>query len=171
MTSTPCGSCCNAQDNSVILEAQLQQNNSINSNKSSEQVKIESLQKKVEMVCRIALAIFAVIINFKVFAISAGIGVIIGIAYVVYKKVKNEEDAVGQARPSCAQGFFDYLTGIQCPPLVSTIITAVFIAGHMHHSPFYIGFCGVPVGIWVGTQIKHIIPQNTRPMANEFRLT
>lgn len=152
-----CESCCNPHANPAILDAQLEQSKSTNSNKSADQVKAEALQKKVEMVCRIALAIFAAIINFKVFAVSAGIGVTIGIAYVVYKKINGGEDAVGQARPSCAQGFFDYLTGIQCPPLVSTIITAVFIAGHMHHSPFYIGFCGVPVGIWMGTQVKHLI--------------
>lgn len=116
-----------------------------------------SLQPIVELVCRIALAVFAAIMNFEVFAISAGIGVSLGIAYALYKNIiAKEKIAVGLARPTCAQGFFDYLSGVSCPPLVSTIVTAVFIGGHMHHSPFYIGFCGVPFGVWVGTQVTQI---------------
>lgn len=118
---------------------------------------VKRLQPIVELVCRIALAIFACIINYKLFAISAGVGLALGVSYTVYKNVIKEPIEVGLARPSCAQGFFDYLSGIRCPPLVSVVITAVFIAGHMHHSPFYIGFCGVPFGVWLGTQATQIV--------------
>lgn len=116
----------------------------------------QRLQPIVELVCRVALAIFAAIINLKLFAISSGIGVVIGVAYAIYKNILKEPLEVGLARPSCAQGFFDYLSGLRCPALVSTVITAVFIGGHMHHSPFYIGFCGVPFGIWLGSQAGQI---------------
>lgn len=114
------------------------------------------LQPVVELVCRVALAIFAAIINLKLFVISAGIGAAVGIVYTVYKNIVKEPLEVGLARPSCAQGFFDYLSGLRCPAIVSTVITAVFIGGHMHHSPFYIGFCGVPFGVWVGSQIAQM---------------
>lgn len=116
----------------------------------------QRLQPIVEVICRLALAIFAAILNFELFAITAGIGFALGIAYTVYKNIVNEPIEVGLARPSCAQGFFDYLSGIRCPPLVSAVITAVFIGGHMHHSSFYIGFCAVPFGIWIGSQVTQI---------------
>ncbi len=115
------------------------------------------LQPIVELVCRIALAIFAAVLNLKVFAITTGIGITLGFAYTVYKNVIKEPIEVGLARPGCAQGFFDYLSGIRCPALVSTIITAVFIGGHMQHSPFYIGFCGVPFGVWLGSQATQVV--------------
>lgn len=118
---------------------------------------MKKIQPVVELICRLALAIFAAVLNFKLFAISAGAGVALGITYTVYKNIVKEPIAVGLARPSCAQGFFDYLSGIRCPAIVSTVITAVFIAGHMHHSPFYIAFCGVPFGVWVGSQATQII--------------
>ena len=118
---------------------------------------VKKLQPVVELICRVALAIFAAILNLKVFAISASIGFSLGVGYAVYKNIIDEPIEVGLARPSCAQGFFDYLSGMRCPPLVSTIITAVFIGGHMHHSPFYIGFCGVPFGVWLGTQTAQVM--------------
>ncbi|QLH36068.1 MAG: hypothetical protein HWD61_08000 [Parachlamydiaceae bacterium] len=98
------------------------------------------MQPIVELVCRVALAVFAAILNLKLFAITAGIGVAIGVVYTVYKNIVKEPIEVGLARPSCAQGFFDYLSGIRCPAIVSTVITAVFIGGHMHHSPFTLLF-------------------------------
>lgn len=117
---------------------------------------VKKVQPIVELVCRVALAVFAAILNLKLFAITAGIGVAIGVVYTVYKNIVKEPIEVGLARPSCAQGFFDYLSGIRCPAIVSTVITAVFIGGHMHHSPFYIAFCGVPFGVWVGSQVAQV---------------
>lgn len=116
----------------------------------------DRLQPIMELVCRIALAIFGAFINFKVFAITAGVGIILGASHTIYRNIIKEPIEIGLARPSCAQGFFDYLSNMRCPPIVSTIITAVFIGGHMHHSPFYIGFCGVPFGVWLGTQVTQI---------------
>lgn len=114
------------------------------------------LQPIIELICRIALALFAAFVNFKLFFITSGIGFSIGVAHTIYRNIIQEPIEVGLARPSCAQGFFDYLSNMRCPPLVSTVITAVFIGGHMHHSPFYIGFCGVPFGVWLGTQMTQV---------------
>lgn len=152
-----CEKCCcdNANLEAIPVEAPN------NVNKESLHKRLVALAKRlqpvVELICRIALAIFACVINFKLFAIAAGVGAAAGVLYTVYKNIVKDPIEVGLARPSCAQGFFDYLSGIRCPPLVSTVITAVFIGGHMHHSPFFIGFCGVPFGVWAGTQVTQII--------------
>lgn len=105
------------------------------------------LQPIVDLVCRVALALFAAILNIKLFIAFTGIGVGLGLGYIAYKKILNEKIEIGFARPTCAQGFFDYLSGMRCPPLLSTVVTAVFIGGHMHCSPFYIGFCSIPFGM------------------------
>jgi hypothetical protein len=147
-------SCCTEGIQIAIHESANTQTTKTFSQKLSEFA--ERLLPYVELICRIALAIFAAILNLKLFVITASIGFALGVAYTVYKNIVKEPLEVGLARPSCAQGFFDYLSGIRCPPLISTIITAVFIGGHMHHSPFYIAFCGVPFGAWLGSQATQV---------------
>lgn len=107
----------------------------------------------IELISRAALAAFALVMSPENFLLFGGIGLATGIAYAIYKIIRNEPIEPGLARPSCAQGFFDYLSGMRCSGIVSTVITTVFIAGHMHHSSFYVGFCAMPIGIFVGAQI------------------
>lgn len=107
----------------------------------------------VETICKVALSIFAAYVSPLYFSVSALAGILAGMGYAIYKICSKDPILQGDARPSCAQGFFDYLSGIRCPRLASAVITAVFIAGHMYHSPFYVAFCGVPIGFFVGSQI------------------
>lgn len=135
------------------------------------------LLQAIELICRAALAAFAFVMAPEYFLLFGGIGVATGIVYAVYKIIRNEPIEPGLARPSCAQGFFDYLSGMRCSGIVSTVITAVFIAGHMHHSSFYVGFCAMPIGIFVGAQfvavgwslanrnVKSIVPPVVPPKA------
>lgn len=119
---------------------------------SSKQVQSNKALKKVELICRIALGVFGFIMDAGVFLLTATSGALLGAGYAFYKIYKGENVKEGLARPSCAQGFFDYLSGIRCSPVLSAVITAIFIAGHMHHSSFYVGFCGVPWGFFIGFQ-------------------
>lgn len=151
MNIAKCGNCCENPEPAIVLPRRKTHQFS-----KKLSILIKRLQPVVELVCRLALAVFAAILNLKLFAITVGVGAVLGISYALYKNIINEPIEVGLARPSCAQGFFDYLSGVKCPPLVSTVITAVFIGGHMHHSPFYIAFCGVPFGVWLGTQATQI---------------
>lgn len=111
--------------------------------------------KRIELVCRVALGVFAAYIAPLYFAISFSIGILIGAAYQIVVAIKNKTLlGAGEARPVCAQGFMEYLSGMKFAPEIAAVVTAVFIGDHVHHRPgFYVPFCGVFVGFWGGTQL------------------
>lgn len=109
--------------------------------------------KALELVCRVAIAIFAAIIQPIMFAISFTVGSAIGIGYALYLKLFKKDNQQGDSQPVCAQGFMEYLSGMKYPAGISTVVTGVFIAEHVVHNPcFYVPFAGFFVGIWAGTQ-------------------
>lgn len=107
----------------------------------------------MKKICRIALTLFAAAVSPFYFAVSCGVGCLIGLGYICKKILLAEKIPLGKESPQCGRGWLEDLTGIQCSPLVSAAATAVFIAGHMHHSPFYVMFCGVPIGFYYGMQL------------------
>lgn len=112
------------------------------------------LLKKIDLICRIALGIIAAIICPQLFALSAGLGIIIGIGYAWVKfKQGTPMFPAGESKPVCAQGYMDFLSGMRFPPAVGSIATASFIAAHMRHDPqFYVPFCGLFIGFWLGRE-------------------
>ena len=110
--------------------------------------------KKVELVCRIALAVFAAVKAPILFAISSGVGFVCGIGYAVVKLLQATPMAPeGSEKPVCAQGYMDFLSGMRFPQPIGTLATTAFIAAHMRHDPqFYVPFCGLFVGFWFGKE-------------------
>lgn len=118
--------------------------------------------KVVDVICRLALAVLSALTAPIHFAVSASIGAIFGASYACYKiHQKAKEKAAPQndsccapgAKPTCAQGFYDYLSNVKTPVLISTAVTAVYIGHHLHASPFFVAFCGVPLGFYTGKEI------------------
>lgn len=110
--------------------------------------------KAIELICRIAIAVFALVVQPVLFAISFGIGSAVGAAYAIYLKIKNDPNSLeGDAQPVCAQGFMEYLSGMKYPLGISTAVTGIFIAEHVYHNPcFYVPFAGFFVGLWAGKE-------------------
>lgn len=110
--------------------------------------------KKVDLICRIALGVFAAVIAPAPFACSIGIGFIGGMAYAITRLCQHKPlFAAGESKPVCAQGYMDYLSGMRFPPVVGSLATASFIGAHMRHDPqFYVPFCGLFIGLWLGRQ-------------------
>jgi hypothetical protein len=115
---------------------------------------LPSWVKKVEVVCRIALGIFAAWLAPTPFAISFAIGVTFGAAYAIERFSRHQPMFPnGESKPVCAVGYMDFLTGMRFPPLVGSLATATFMGAHMRHDPqFYVPFCGALLGFWVGRE-------------------
>ena len=107
----------------------------------------------VEKICRVVIAVFALAANPVVFAISASIGILLGGGYACYKIYKGENIEQGNSRPNCGPGFFNLLGGINPPPILDIAITAWFIKTHLCGNPEFVAFCGVPLGIYCGSQL------------------
>jgi hypothetical protein len=114
--------------------------------------KTSKWQKTVDMICRVAISIFAAIYAPLPFFVSLSIGAVGGATYAatrLYQKKTMFPD--GESKPVCAQGYMDFLSGMRFPPLVGTLATATFIAAHIRHDPlFYAPFCGLFIGFWLG---------------------
>lgn len=124
--------------------------------KEPEKPLLDRILPIVELICKVALGVFMAIINFEVFAVTLGIGIVCGAAYTIYKNIKKEPIPVGTDTPTCGKGFFEQLSGLKYHATVSTVITAVFQAIHVHCSPWYIAFCSLPLGIFVGSQATQV---------------
>lgn len=113
------------------------------------------LQKTVDLICRVALGAFAVIIAPLSFAVSFGIGLLTGSVYAITRiKQSLPMFPEGESKPVCAQGYMDFLSGMKFPPLAGTLATTAFIAAHTRHDPaFYVPFCGLFIGFWTGREI------------------
>lgn len=122
--------------------------------KKDENSKYSKLSKAVELVCRIALGIMAAVIAPVYFATSFVIGAAGGVVYTALQKIYKDKLAENaDARPACAQGFMEYLSGTKFPAVVIQVVTAVFIGAHIQHQPgFYVPFTGVFVGFWSAKQ-------------------
>lgn len=144
--------------------------------KKTETVKTSRLSQAVELVCRVALGVMAALAAPVPFAISFGIGAAAGVTYTVIQKLsKGKLSENADARPACAQGFMEYLSGTKFPAVVVQVVTAIFIGAHIHHQPgFYVPFCGVFVGFWTGKQasagaqaLSHKMVEWLRPSKSE----
>lgn len=111
----------------------------------------------VEITCRIALAAFAAFVAPIPFAISASIGACLGAGYALLVLLKKFHwTSVQNIMPACAQNFMEYLSGTKFPAVVARIVTAVFIGAHIYHDPkFFVPFCGVFLGFWIGKEVVH----------------
>jgi hypothetical protein len=109
--------------------------------------------KTVDLVCRIALAAFSAWIAPIFFGLSFGIGTILGCGYALITFYRNKTlSDLGEAKPICAQGFMNYLSGLRYPAVINSVVTAVFIGAHVRHDPlFFVPFVGLFVGVWVGS--------------------
>jgi hypothetical protein len=112
------------------------------------------LEAKLDTICRIALGVFAALCAPITFAITFGAGLIAGAVYAFTKISQNQPMYPdGQNKPVCAQGYMEFLSGMKFPPAVATVATAAFIAAHTRHDPlFYVPFCGLFLGFWLGRQ-------------------
>ena len=110
--------------------------------------------KQVDTICRIAIAVFAVVIDPVYFAVSFTIGTIAGAAYAASRYIQHKVMyPEGKSKPVCAQGYMDFLAGMRFPPPIGTLATAEFIGAHMRHDPkFYVPFCGLFLGFFVGRE-------------------
>ena len=137
--------CCNRITHSQSLPS---------SNCCGSTAKQSSLQKTVDLICRLALGAFAAIIAPVSFGISLGLGLLFGSVYAITRIKQNlPMFPEGESKPVCAQGYMDFLSGMRFPPLVGTLATAAFIAAHTRHDPvFYVPFCGLFIGFWTGRE-------------------
>lgn len=110
--------------------------------------------KYVDLVCRVALGVFAGFLAPLPLIISLSMGIGVGSLYWLAGHWSKELlMSSGETKPVCAQGYMDYLSGIRFPPVIGSMATATFIAAHMRHDPqFYVPFCGVFIGFWIGRE-------------------
>lgn len=118
----------------------------------SNKTEVTNWVKTVDLVCRIALTAFGAVIAPLFFGIAVGVGVLLGASYAIVRYIQDkpllEQD---DAKPICAQGFMNYLSGMRYPPAVNSVVTAAFIGAHIRHDPqFFVPFVGLFVGIWIG---------------------
>lgn len=116
--------------------------------------KPSQLQKNIDILCRLALGVFAAIYAPLPFLVSLSTGLVGGAAYTftrLYQNLSLFPD--GESKPVCAQGYMDFLCGMRFPPIIGTLATATFIAAHTRHDPFfYAPFCGLFIGFWLGRE-------------------
>lgn len=113
-----------------------------------------STLKNVDVICRIAIGVFGMIIAPFSFLVSFGVG-FIGSALDVTLRYKQNKPMYpnGASKPVCAQGYMDFLSGMRFPPVAATLATTAFIAAHLRHDPkFYAPFCGLFLGVWTGRE-------------------
>lgn len=116
----------------------------------------QRIQPAVDIICRIALGVFAAMTNPVAFTLAAGTGALIGAAITLYKNIQKETFENGDLISTCATGFWEQLSGKRYPKVVLTVVTAVFISMHFNH-PSFIGFCMVPWGIFVGSSLTQAV--------------
>lgn len=105
----------------------------------------------LEIIARVVLAVFSFYVAPLAFLISLGIGVAIGIAYVIYHGGEVQQS---KGLPVCAQGYLELLTGLKFPREINLTVTALFIAMHTWmECTFFVPFVGVTEGIWIGSEI------------------
>lgn len=124
---------------------------------------------RADVICRIALTALAAVIAPWPMLISFSVGLIAGSVYAVVKLIQKQPMFPnGESKPVCAQGYMDFLSGMRFPPLMGTAATTAFIAAHMRHDPqFYVPFCGLFTGFWIGREAailaKSFIHQKPAP--------
>lgn len=105
------------------------------------------------MVCRVAVAAFALYMNAVYFAVSFGCGLLFGVAYALW----SQQSGQANGKPVCATGFMEFLSGMRWPAAASMISTALFIVSHLRHDPlFFVPFCGFFSGVWAGRELYAI---------------
>jgi hypothetical protein len=109
---------------------------------------------KIEIICRIALGVFATMLSPWTFTISLNIGFTIGAGYSLINYWQNEPISASRGKPICAQGYMNFLSGMRFSPLIDSLATTTFIGAHMRHDPqFYVPFCGLFLGLWLGREM------------------
>lgn len=110
--------------------------------------------KTVDLVCRVAIGLFAAFQAPISFAFSLSLGLLIGAAYAITRLYQNKPlFPEGQGKPVCAQGYMEFLSGMRFPPHIGSVATTAFIAAHMRHDPqFYVPFCGLFLGFCLGIE-------------------
>jgi len=115
--------------------------------------------KLIETICRIAIGVFAYVTVPNLFIVSLSVGAAAGAAYTFYEKRRGND--LNNARPGCAQGFVEYLSGTKFPDELIAVVTAIFIAEHVQHNPdFYVPFCGVWLGFAAGKNAINALGQS-----------
>lgn len=116
-------------------------------------------QKVVDLICRLAIGVFCAVLSPLAFAASFGLGIALGATYAISRICQNKPMFPdGQSKPVCAQGYMDFLSGMRFPPTVGTLATTAFIGAHMRHDPqFYVPFCGLFLGFWIGREAAQSI--------------
>lgn len=116
----------------------------------------------VRKISRLALAILSAVLAPIPFAISAGIGFCSGFTYAFIKIKHNEPIPFGKERAQCGRGWFEDLTNMECPPLLSSVITSIFIGIHIvHASSVYVPFCGGMIGFYCGINVAERLLSKT----------
>ncbi len=115
--------------------------------------------KIIDRICRVAIGIFAAWIAPMHFGVSLGLGIIVGGGYAFSCSwLKKPLFPAGESKPVCAQGYMDFLSGMRFPSEIGTVATATFIGAHMRHDPqFYVPFCGLFLGLWIGREAVGIV--------------
>lgn len=112
----------------------------------------KAMLELLDKACRIALAIFSAFINPFLFAVSFGIGAVGSLVYVLATSGKGA--GAGNLKPVCGQGYMEFLSGRSYPAWTVHVITTVFVGAHVRHDPkFFVPFCGLFIGIWVGAEV------------------
>lgn len=132
-------------------------------------------QQVLEVVCRVALATFAMISNPITTSIGLVVGGIYGL-YVGYKETNEDKEVKKGAAGGCGHGFLEELSGVRFPKVLNTLaatgITLEHISGSCGHShehaghgliPFSIfsALAGLSFGAWSGRSLWHLRHQMT----------
>lgn len=128
--------------------------------------------KKVDRICRVALAAFAAALAPALFVKAFSAGVVGGAVYTAVRTAQHKSlFPAGESKPVCAQGYMDFLSGMRFPPIVGSLATATFIGAHMRHDPvFYVPFCSFFVGFWIGRDSVSLAGHVFSKLENMVRL-
>ncbi|OJU80645.1 MAG: hypothetical protein BGO10_02380 [Chlamydia sp. 32-24] len=126
-----------------------------------------TVQKVAEVISILAIAIIAVVLAPKIFLVSSSIGFCFGASYIIYKKCKQEAILPALNRPTCAPGSFEFITGVKIPASLVPLITAVYFAIHMPHSPHFVSFFSLLIGFRVGTHVADWSSRHINSLNNQ----
>ena len=116
--------------------------------------KKDPLLTKIDTLCRLTIGVIGAIIAPIYLFVSLSVGTILGASYAAVRIYQGKTlFPEGESKPICAQGYMDFLSGMRFSPVMGTLATTAFIVAHMRHdAKFYVPFCGLFLGFWIGRE-------------------
>jgi len=110
--------------------------------------------KRVNIICSIAIGVFSATLAPELFAASLAVGFVAGGLYVL-STYWQKEIVLPESKgvPVCAIGYMELLSKRRFPPIMGLAVTSALLSRHIHHDPqFYVPFCGLFLGFWIGIE-------------------